>query len=114
MIREYLQGVQEALAAYMWVQSVQVLRCEFEETDLEDILVYRFRVTLQDGGVLEFSGAGRLCETRVTPSRDDLQISLAVSRPAIDQRWDNAPAFSKTVGLSTPYPCWAGGQCVSQ
>lgn len=47
MITTYFQEIQEALAAYTWVQSVTVLRCDMEETDREQILVYRFRVALQ-------------------------------------------------------------------
>ena len=53
MIDSYLRNIQVALAAYSWVQSVEILRCDIEETDIEEILLYRFRISLQDGGLLE-------------------------------------------------------------
>ncbi len=93
MTRAYLQEIQEALAAYTWVQSVKVLRCEFEETDLEDILVYRFRVTLQDGGLLEFM-------ERVVYLKQEERLQVTTYKyywqdqnQQLVKRWDNAPHF---------------------
>lgn len=99
MIQEYLQEIQEALAAYPWVQSLKVLRCEFEETDLEDILVYRFRVTLREHGLLEFM-------ERVVYSKRDSRLQVTTYKyhwqdqnQQLIKRWDNAPHFPKLQGF---------------
>lgn len=99
MIRSYLQEIQETLAVYSWVKSVDILRCNIEETDIEEILVYRFRVILEDGGMLEFM-------ERVVYSKHDLTFQVTTykyhwqdKRHCLIKRWDNAPHFPDLEGF---------------
>jgi hypothetical protein len=55
MIREYFRHVETSLSSSSWVKSVSLLRYDILEIDEEEILVYRFRVSLTDGGVAEIS-----------------------------------------------------------
>lgn len=93
MIEAYLQHIQSTISAYTWILSVQVLRCDMEETDLEEILVYRFRMTLKNHDLLEvmeravFSKVTR--DFRITTYNFHWQNS---SQHLI-KRWDNAPHF---------------------
>lgn len=93
MITSYLHEVQRDIAAYAWIKSVEVLRCDIEETDIEEILVYRFRVSLKDDGLLEIM-------ERVVYSKHDERLRVTTykyhwqdNQNRLIQRWDNAPHF---------------------
>jgi hypothetical protein len=53
LIDAYLLQVESALASYAWIKSVRIIRCDIVRTEKERILVYRFRVTLNDNSLLE-------------------------------------------------------------
>ena len=93
MIVSYLHKVQASLSAYSWVKSVEVLRCDIEETDIEEILVYRFRISLKEDGLLEIM-------ERVVYSKLDAKSQVKTykyhwqdKRNRLIKRWDNAPHF---------------------
>ena len=93
MIASYLHKVEVSLAAYSWVKSVEVLRCDIEETDIEEILVYRFRVYLKEDGLLEIM-------ERVVYFKHDAKLQVKTykyhwqdKRNRLIKRWDNAPHF---------------------
>lgn len=93
MITSYLHKVQGDIATYAWIKSVEVLRCDIEETDIEEILVYRFRISLKDDGLLEIMERvvyskhnGKLRVTTYKYHWQDKQNRLI-------KRWDNAPHF---------------------
>ena len=93
MIFSYLHKVQVSLAAYSWVKSVEVIRCDIEETDIEEILVYRFRISLKEDGLLEIM-------ERVVYSKHDAKLQVKIykyhwqdKRNHVIKRWDNAPHF---------------------
>ena len=93
MIDSYLRNIQIALAAYSWVKSVEILRCDIEKTDREEILLYRFRISLQDGGLLEIME--RVVFTNHT---EDLHVTIYKyhwqdKNEHLIKRWDNAPHF---------------------
>lgn len=88
MIASYLRKVEVSLAAYAWVKSVKVLRC-----DIEEILVYRFRISLKEDGLLEIM-------ERVVYSKHDAKLQVKTykyhwkdKRNRLIKRWDNAPHF---------------------
>lgn len=99
MIESYLRDVQVALAAYSWVKSVEVLRCNIEETEIEQILLYRFRISLQDGGLLEIMErvvlTKRTGEVQVTTYKYHWQDK----HRHLIKRWDNAPHFHHLEGF---------------
>ncbi len=93
MIVSYLHKVEVSLAAYSWVKSVEVLRCDIEETDIEEILVYRFRISLKEDGLLEIM-------ERVVYFKHDAKLQVKAykyhwqdKRNRLIKRWDNAPHF---------------------
>jgi hypothetical protein len=93
MIASYLHKVEISLAAYSWVKSVKVLRCDIEETDIEEILVYRFRISLKEDGLLEIM-------ERVVYLKQDAKLQVKIykyhwqdNRNRLIKRWDNAPHF---------------------
>lgn len=93
MIASYLHNVAVSLAAYSWIKSVEVLRCDIEETDIEEIVVHRFRISLKEGGLLEIM-------ERVVYSKHDAKLQVKTykyhwqdRRNRLIKRWDNAPHF---------------------
>lgn len=99
MIREYFQQIEFSLASYTWAGSVQVLRHDILETDEEQILIYRIRVSMADGGVLEIR------ERVVISKRDGERESTTYSlhwqnnKGGLIMRWDNAPHFPDIDGF---------------
>ena len=93
MVAAYLRDVQITLAAYPWVKSVKVLRCDVEETDLQEILVYRFRVTLQDDGLLEMMERVVYSKTGRTLQVTTYNYHWQDKYNRLITRWDNAPHF---------------------
>jgi hypothetical protein len=91
--RLYFYEIALSLASYTWAETVQVLRYNLLETDEEDILVYRLRISMPGGGILEM-------RERIVSSKKTLQLNTtAYSFHWQDQhgnlirRWDNAPHF---------------------
>jgi len=99
MIHEYFQQIQLYLASYTWAKSVQLLRYDLLDTDEEQILVYRIRVSMSDDGILEI-------RERVVVSKMDGEIETATysfhlqdRRNNLIKRWDNAPHFPDLEGF---------------
>ena len=81
------------------MQSVDILRCDIEETDIEEILLYRFRISLQDGGLLEIM-------ERVVLTKHTGEFQVATYKyhwqdknMRLIKRWDNAPHFPHLEGF---------------
>ena len=62
MIEEYLRQIDALLSASPAVRDVEILRRTLRNTEWEQVLHYRYRVFLSDGGLLEMSE--RLVEMR--------------------------------------------------
>ena len=99
MIHEYFQQIKLYLASYTWAKSVQVLRYDLLDTDEEQILVYRIRVSMPDAGILEI-------RERVVVSKMDKEIETTTysfhwqdRRNNLIKRWDNAPHFPDLEGF---------------
>jgi hypothetical protein len=93
VIASYLHNLQITLAVYSWVKSVEVLRCDIEESDIEEILIYRFRVSLKNDDLLEIM-------ERVVYSKDYRKFQVTTykyhwqdKQQVVIKRWDNAPHF---------------------
>jgi hypothetical protein len=99
MTRDYFYEIAVSLASYTWAETVQVLRYNFLETDEEDILVYRLRISMPGGGILEM-------REQIVSSKKTLRLNTtAYSFHWQDQhgnlirRWDNAPHFRDLNGF---------------
>ncbi len=90
MIRNYFEKVESSLASSSWVKSLRLIRYDILEIDGEEILVYRFRVSLCDGGLVEIS-------ERVVSKKDGTLETTTYSfhwqnsDNNLVKRWDNAP-----------------------
>lgn len=99
MIHGYLQQIESTIASLGWADSINVLRCDIVETDREEILVYRFRIELADGGLLEMM-------ERSVNTKNINKIETTTSRfhwqgndGRLIKRWDNAPHFPSLAGF---------------
>ena len=90
MIRNYFKQVESYLASSSWVQSLKLIRYDILEIDEEEILVYRIRVGLCDGGLVEIS-------ERIVSNKDGKIETTTYSyhwqnsNNELVKRWDNAP-----------------------
>jgi len=90
MIRNYFRQEESSLASSSWVKSLRLIRYDILEIDEEEILVYRFRVSLCDGGLVEMS-------ERVVLKKDETLETTTYSfhwqnsDNKLVKRWDNAP-----------------------
>ena len=91
MLNSAIQRIKSALASYGWIKSVEFLRFDVVQTDLEKILLYRVRVQLRDGNLLDACerltaerGTGKLNQTKYHFHWQDNQGNLI-------RRWDNSP-----------------------
>lgn len=91
MIEEYLQQLDALLSASPAVRNIEIIRRSLHDTELEKVLIYRYRITLVDGGLVEMTErvleVGRSLE--VTKYRHHWQDSRGV----LLKRWDNAPHY---------------------
>lgn len=93
MIETYLQHVQSTLSAYSWILSVNVLRSDIEETDCEEILVYRFRLTLKNADLLEIMERVVYSKITGTVHVTTYNYHWQDCHHRLIKRWDNAPHF---------------------
>jgi hypothetical protein len=108
LIDAYLLQVESALASYAWIKSVRILRCDIVRTEKERILVYRFRVTLNDNSLLEIMErvvAGVMDDETVTTT--DYRFHWQNNSGDLITRWDNAPHFPELNGF--PHHVHIGG-----
>jgi len=90
MLNSSIQRIKSALAAYPWIEKVEFHRFDLLRTDAEKILLYRVRIHLQGGGLLD------ACE-RVTEKKDNpleqtkYHFHWQDAQGRLVKRWDNAP-----------------------
>jgi hypothetical protein len=92
MVKAYFDKILEILLSYKkWVESVRIIECDITENDQKHVLIYRLRVEMKDGDLLEVM-------ERICFSKKDGQINTTkysfhwqnADRKLI-RRWDNAP-----------------------
>ncbi|HEW79302.1 MAG TPA: hypothetical protein ENH34_04985 [Phycisphaerales bacterium] len=91
MLNSYLRQIKNALSSYEWVQSVEFLRLDLSETDLETILLYRVRIMLPEHCLLH--AFERLTESRDSGNlkRTKYHFHWQDHDRQLIRRWDNAP-----------------------
>jgi len=92
MLKSYFDDILTSLSSYDWVESADVVRHNSESSDQKDILLYRLRVCLTDGSLLEMTE--RIVEFKAGGS-NTTKYSFHWQNPAgkLIRRWDNAPHF---------------------
>ncbi len=105
MIHEHLQQIEFTIASLGWAESKNVLRCDIVETDREEILVYRLRIELADGGLLEmierYVNTKNVNKIETTAYRFHWQGNDG----RLIRRWDNAPHFPSLAGFPDHIHC---------
>ena len=89
MIEEYLRQIDELLSASPAVRDVEIIRRTLRNTEWEQILHYRYRVLLSDGGLVEMSE--RLVEMRGMVTTTKYRHHWQDGQGHLLKRWDNAP-----------------------
>ena len=89
MIEEYLRQIDELLSASPAVRDVEIIRRTLRNTEWEQILHYRYRVLLSDGGLVEMSE--RLVEMRGMVTTTKYRHHWQDGEGHLLKRWDNAP-----------------------
>ena len=91
MLSSCIDRIKEALASYVWIESVEFHRFDLLETDMENILLYRIRIQLRDGGLLD--ACERLTETKKdhVMDRTKYHFHWQDAQGRLIRRWDNAP-----------------------
>jgi len=91
MVQAYFNEIATLLSASAWVKSVRLIRYDLLDIEEERILIYRIRVGLFDGGLLEIS-------ERLVSSLIGGTITITMYRlhwqdrnGGLIKRWDNAP-----------------------
>jgi len=91
MLTSYIRHIKSALSSYAWIESVDFLRFDVSEIEHETILLYRIRIHLIRGELLEAfervsenSKTKKLETTKYHFHWQDLNNQLI-------RRWDNAP-----------------------
>lgn len=88
-IREYLQELDELMSAAPEVIKVEIVRRSVWDTDMEIIALYRYKLTMSDGSLLELTE--RLVEDRGVFSVTKYRHHWQNRHAQLIKRWDNAP-----------------------
>ncbi len=89
MIEEYLKEIDELISASPEVIDVEVIRRSVWDTELEKVVLYRYRLKMSDGSLLELTE--RLVEEKGTLSIKKYRHHWQSPDGQVIKRWDNAP-----------------------
>ncbi len=88
MIAQYFDDLDTFIVAAEEIQKVEILRRSIRDTDLEIVGIYRYRISLQDGGMLEMTE--RLVEEDGVIARSKYRYHWQTREGKLLKRWDNA------------------------
>lgn len=89
MIEEYLRKIDELISASPEVIDVEIIRRSIWDTELEKVALYRYRLKMSDGSLLELTE--RLVEEKGAFSIKKYRHHWQSANGQIIKRWDNAP-----------------------
>ncbi len=89
MLVNYIKSIEELIATSPEVIEFIILRRSFYETDLEKILIYRFKVKFKDNSTVEITE--RLIEFTNKIKRTKYSYHFQDKNGKLIKRWDNAP-----------------------
>lgn len=92
-ITEYLQELDETISSTPEVVQVDILRRSVLDTGMEIVAVYRYKLFMSDGSLLELTE--RLIEISGQLSRTKYRFHWQDGKGEIIKRWDNAPHHSE-------------------
>lgn len=92
MVRAYFDKILDILLSYKkWIESVRIIECDMTESDQKHILIYRLRVYMKDGDLLEIMK--RISFSKKDEQSDTTKYSFhwQNTKCQLIRRWDNAP-----------------------
>jgi hypothetical protein len=90
-MRSYFETVVKTVASFGSVKKTDVMRYDLAETDEKEILIYRLRIHLKDGAMVE------VMERAIKPldgglvSATKYRVHWQRADGCVVKRWDNAP-----------------------
>jgi Family of unknown function (DUF6516) len=93
MIDAYLKKIDDLILTADEIVNVEIIRRSVWDTDLEKIAIYRYRIYLSDGSLLELTE--RLVEERGNLSRSKYRFHWQTREGLLKKRWDNAKHHSE-------------------
>ncbi|MCP4106161.1 MAG: hypothetical protein GY749_11585 [Desulfobacteraceae bacterium] len=89
LLEEYLKKLDETIISAPGIKDIQVMRMSVWDTGTEKIALYRYRLTMSDGSLLEMNE--RLIEEKGILSVTKYRHHWQRRDHQIIKRWDNAP-----------------------
>lgn len=89
MIADYLTAIDELISSAPEVIDVEILRRSVWDTGLEKVALYRYRLSMSDGSLLELTE--RLVEEKRTLFIKKYRYHWQNRNGQVIMRWDNAP-----------------------
>lgn len=89
MINTYLNDLDAFISANDAVVNVNVIRRDIRDTGLEKIALYRYRLKLKDGSIVELTE--RIIEERGKFNTTKYRFHWQNKSGELIKRWDNAP-----------------------
>lgn len=91
MVRDYFEQITSTLAALSWIKSVNIIRYDILTIEEDEFLIYRIRLTLYDGGLLEMSERVVFSKKDGTLRTTTYSFHWQNANNELIKRWDNAP-----------------------
>lgn len=89
MIEDYLREIDELISSAPEVIDVEIVRRSVWDTGLEKVALYRYRLSMSDGSLLELTE--RLVEEKGTLFIKKYRYHWQNRNGQVIMRWDNAP-----------------------
>ena len=90
-MRSYFESVVRTIASFGPVNKIEVLRYDLAETDEKEILIYRLRLHLKDGGMVEVMERATKPQEGGLISSTKYRVHWQRADGCVVKRWDNAP-----------------------
>lgn len=90
MIRDYLRELESRLATCYWIAAIEVMRCDLTNFNDLEILIYRFRIKIKNGDLLEMMERV-VMEENLPLRHTTYRFHWQDANGKLIRRWDNAP-----------------------
>lgn len=89
MIHQYIQELEQFIESREEIIDLEIIRHTIRETEFETILIYRYKLLLEDKSIIELTE--RLIEKNKQLNRTKYSYHWQTEQGNLIKRWDNAP-----------------------
>lgn len=89
MIHQYIRELEQFIEAREEIIDLEIIRHSIRETEFETILIYRYKLLLDDKSIIELTE--RLIEKNKQLNRTKYSYHWQTEQGSLIKRWDNAP-----------------------